>query len=671
MNLLDSKVKTSVQTISNICSENALLEIPCYQRPYVWPERDVEKILQDIHQAMDRGQEQYFIGTLITTRHSQKGRYHSHYELIDGQQRITTLFLIALAYSALEPDSALAQFARRPGDANDIRLNFAIREQVQDLLRSWLNGAESPALSIEDPYVKCLITGLGAASAFLMARQESGGLEALGDYLFNCVKWVNNIVPPGTDLNQLFTALNTNSVQLEASDILKARLLEMVPSRQRMSYDAIWQACENMDGFFEDNLRQVFPDANWQQYTYHDLKVYDAAQFNLNESDPISSPALGIQDILATQATQDGSTHLVPSIGEDANSCRQVRSIITFPQLLLHALLIYIWKKTCKFGATEAKDIYRFNPDRLNESFAPFLKDLNTQDAQGFIECLWTTRHQFDQWVMKRIASADNNLYCVPVTREREEDKKFIISRVMPGCDGTPFGYTALTQLQSVRYFTGEHAMQYWLTPFLGQLSENNFENVAQVTDLLKTIDNQLSCTENQKKASFDLLSGNYSSEIQEAEIVITDLMKRQYPHISHYWFQKLEYILWNNAAQGPFPDYLEKDKFSAYRITSKNSVEHIFPQTPTSSHHIREDILHGFGNLALINPTENSTYSNRIIIEKREMFLEKQKYDSLKLAHMFFIIRNKSYSDLGERDIIQHEDEMKYFIRQYYGIIK
>ncbi|WP_010510752.1 DUF262 domain-containing protein [Komagataeibacter europaeus] len=670
MNTSISRVETRVQKINDICSKNALLEIPCYQRPYVWPERDVKKILQDIRQAMDRGQEQYFIGTLITASHGHQGGHPFGYELIDGQQRMTTLFLIALAYSALKPDSALAQFARRPGDANDIRLNFAIREQVQDLLRSWLNGVSPPALSIEDPYVKCLVTGLAAASAFLMERQESGDLEAFGHYLFNCVQWVNNIVPSGTDLNQLFTALNTNGVQLEASDILKARLLEMVPAHQRMSYDAIWQACENMNGFFEDNLRQVFPDANWQKYTYHALKVYDADRFKLDESNLISTPALSIQDILATQAVQDGSTRLAPTTGKEAHSYRAVRSIITFPELLLHVLLIYICEKPCKLGAKKEKNIFRIHPDRLNESFDPFLKDLNAQDAQGFIECLWTTRHQFDQWVMKRIPDADNNLYCVPIAPEHEEDKKSKISRTMPGHDGTPFYYTALAQLQSVRYFTGEHAMQYWLTPFLGRLCKNDIKDVVQVTDLLKTIDNQLSCAQDQKKSSFDLLSGTHSSEIQESEIVITDLMNKHYPSISHYWFQKLEYILWNNAAQGPFPAYLEKDKFKAYRITSKNSVEHIFPQNPTSSHNMDEDILHGFGNLALINPSENSTYSNRIIIEKREMFLKKPKYDSLKLAHMFFIIRNKPYSDLGEKDIIQHKEEMEYFIRQYYGII-
>lgn len=670
MNTSVSRVETRVQKISDICSENALLEIPCYQRPYVWPERDVKKILQDVRQAMERGQEQYFIGTLITARQGHKDGNHFVYELIDGQQRMTTLFLIALAYSTLGQGGALAQFARRQGDASDIRLNFAIREQVQDLLRSRLNGVSPPALSLEDPYVKCLVTGFDAASAFLMDRQESGDLEAFGHYLFNCVQWVNNIVPTGTDLNQLFTALNTNGVQLEASDILKARLLEMVPAHQRMSYDAIWQACENMNGFFEDNLCQVFPDADWKKYTYHALKKYEDVKFKLAESNSISTPALGIQDILATQAAQDGSTRLAPTTGEDAHNYRAVRSIITFPELLLHALLIYICKEPCNLDVKKDKNIFHIHPDHLNESFDPFLKDLNAHDAQGFIECLWTTRHQFDQWVMKRIPDADNNLYCVPVAPEHEEDKKSKISRTMPGRDGTPLDYTALAQLQSVRYFTGEHAMQYWLTPFLGRLCKNDIENVGQVAELLKTIDNKLSCTQDPKKASFDLLSGTHYSEIQKAEIVITDMMKRQYPRISHYWFQKLEYILWNNAERGQFPAYLEKDKFKAYRITSKNSVEHIFPQNPTFSNDIHEDLLGGFGNLALINPSENSTYSNRIIIEKREMFLEKPKYDSLKLAHMFFIIRNKPYSALGEKDIIQHKDEMEYFIRQYYGII-
>ncbi|MCE2563710.1 DUF262 domain-containing protein [Komagataeibacter sp. FNDCF1] len=672
MTSVQTKVKTEIQTANILNLAQARLEIPCYQRPYVWPGEEVKKFLEDIHASMARGPDgHYFIGTLITANHVPEDGTPPCYELIDGQQRMTTLFLIALACTALEPDNVLAEFVHLAGSDGDIRLNFAIREQVRDFLHSWPHDRTGHALSVEDPYLRHMRDALATATDYLLKLKDTGRdkLEKFGWYLFNNVRWVNNIVPPGTDLNQLFTALNTSGIQLEASDILKARLLEMIPAAQRMDYDAIWQACENMNGFFENNLKQVFPGAAWQQYTYQDLKVYDATRFHLDESSPEATPALSLRQILATTGQQHGSA---PSTrrqeDEDPDHIRLVKSIITFPQLLLHALRIHNWKKA---EGIEAKDIAHVSPDHLNGSFRPFLDNLQNDDrngdARGFIECLWSVRHQFDQWVMKRIPEADNNLYCLPVAKESARAQANLY-RSMPGKSGTPLGHTILAQLQSVRYFTTEHSTQYWLTPFLGRLVTGDYETADQVTRMLEKIDNLLSCATHQKETSFDLLSDDNTSEIEMAETVITGLMQAQYPGISHYWFQKLEYILWKDAATGQCPACLDEKKILSYRITSKNSVEHVFPQNPTSSTRIADGVVHGFGNLALINAGANSAYSNRSVIEKREQFLEKEKYDSIKLAYLFSLVKEKMSLYLEVEDIDSHKRKMEFFIRRHYG---
>ena len=68
--------------------------VPDYQREYVWTEKEVEQLLQDIDEEFDVGdRREYFIGTVLVSPTQQK----NHFEVIDGQQRLTTFFLLLCA----------------------------------------------------------------------------------------------------------------------------------------------------------------------------------------------------------------------------------------------------------------------------------------------------------------------------------------------------------------------------------------------------------------------------------------------------------------------------------------------------------------------------------------------------------------------------------------------
>lgn len=65
--------------------------VPDYQREYVWTEKEVHQLLDDIDEQIDgAAAREYFIGTVLVSPTSQK----NHYEVIDGQQRLTTFFLL-------------------------------------------------------------------------------------------------------------------------------------------------------------------------------------------------------------------------------------------------------------------------------------------------------------------------------------------------------------------------------------------------------------------------------------------------------------------------------------------------------------------------------------------------------------------------------------------------
>jgi hypothetical protein len=68
--------------------------VPDYQREYVWTEKEVQQLLEDVDEQFDTGEHrEYFIGTVLVSPTRQK----NHFEVIDGQQRLTTFFLLLCA----------------------------------------------------------------------------------------------------------------------------------------------------------------------------------------------------------------------------------------------------------------------------------------------------------------------------------------------------------------------------------------------------------------------------------------------------------------------------------------------------------------------------------------------------------------------------------------------
>lgn len=88
------RIEPSLLTIENLA--NHFYVVPDYQREYVWkPEDQVEQFVEDIHQAAE-SDSSYFIGSMITVR-----RPDGRFDVIDGQQRLTTIVLCLCAISTI------------------------------------------------------------------------------------------------------------------------------------------------------------------------------------------------------------------------------------------------------------------------------------------------------------------------------------------------------------------------------------------------------------------------------------------------------------------------------------------------------------------------------------------------------------------------------------------
>jgi len=84
-------IEAKVCKISNLLNGNKNLEIPNFQRPYEWGKEQVELLIEDLLEAYKENKKNYLIGNMVFYKENEN---YGKLEVIDGQQRITTLGLI-------------------------------------------------------------------------------------------------------------------------------------------------------------------------------------------------------------------------------------------------------------------------------------------------------------------------------------------------------------------------------------------------------------------------------------------------------------------------------------------------------------------------------------------------------------------------------------------------
>src|SRR5699024_2389148 len=184
--------------------------IPVYQRAYAWSASEIHTLLRDIRDArlknatLDTDRD-YYLGSLVvnTLQHHDE----TIYEVIDGQQRLTTLFiLLAIAPRILGHEDQ----ASWPRDLRDA-LRFEGRERSQeDLKRLARDGAASISLLETDGIAhaaELIDAAANRATDTASATQQSSELvfdSADLDYLLHHVRIVRTQLPPNTDLNHYF-----------------------------------------------------------------------------------------------------------------------------------------------------------------------------------------------------------------------------------------------------------------------------------------------------------------------------------------------------------------------------------------------------------------------------------------------------------------------------------
>ena len=101
-----SKLNVDQKSVKDLFQNNkADFLIPDYQRPYAWEDKECQTLWDDIfafafpeddYEKFDGSKDEYFLGPIVTFRNSE-----GKLEVIDGQQRLTTLMLLLRAFYSM------------------------------------------------------------------------------------------------------------------------------------------------------------------------------------------------------------------------------------------------------------------------------------------------------------------------------------------------------------------------------------------------------------------------------------------------------------------------------------------------------------------------------------------------------------------------------------------
>lgn len=217
--------------------------VPDYQREYVWGEKEVEQLLQDIDEEFDGGDKrEYFIGTVLVSPTTQK----SHFEVIDGQQRLTTLFLILCALRQRfkgEPQYPLftGLLATSYTDAGgDLKTSLKLEPRYEHAgeLMNRIVAAEADAETTKARVAAAGIPNFGsldnllgayaAIHAFIDANyKDIESLRKYWGYLANNVVFIQISTDVSSAL-KIFETINERGVGLNSMDLLKNLLFTQV-----------------------------------------------------------------------------------------------------------------------------------------------------------------------------------------------------------------------------------------------------------------------------------------------------------------------------------------------------------------------------------------------------------------------------------------------------------
>ena len=595
--------------------------IPLYQRAFAWSDKEICQLIDDIS---DFTADYYYLGSLVVNLNK-----NGIYEVIDGQQRLTALFLL-LDYVG-DYNWGKDKLSYECRERSNFTLN-KLAELTNDSIETYFANAEKIEQS--------LISG----RKIIDDKFRTGNINK-DDFIANLKKVIlyRIEVPPHTDLNRYFEIMNVRGEQLEQHDILKAKLMEPLDEQSRNAFAIVWDACRDMTGYvqmhFHKGYRETLFCGSWD---WLDLDKYETL-CKKEDADISSRAILDIIQCDTLPTTVDG---------EDESGMRiRFDSIIGFTHFLLHVLKVFAFKELDKdsYSIPELLD-----DKKLLDIFTSVIDNgkqngrrINKKEfSQSFIKCLLKCRFLFDKYIIKREyknedENGDWSLKELKVSGEKSQKKPYYKDTYFGEYNEWKKTYSPRTRinimLQScLRVSYTSPKIMHWITKLLLWLyDDNNRQRLSQFQCFTETIAKENVIVFLQNNANY-----------------------RQGVNTSHIVLNYLDYLLWTERDNSKYKNL----DFAQFSFEFRNSVEHWYPQHPSEQSFAKWDDVDRFGNLCIIQRNINSKFSNLSPASKKNTYGQMIEKGSLKLR----IMSDWTKDDTKWKDTVcaEHEKEMMNLLR-------
>ncbi len=253
--------------LAKIFSSDFEFKIPPYQRPYAWTENEVTELFEDLLSFSQENQdEDYFLGSIVLI----KDEKYPYSEVIDGQQRLTSLciLLAAIAASSDEEDKKdYLSYIMEPGKKSmglEAKPRLTLRDMDKDFFREYIQELHFEALcSLTKSQLKTEAQEhIQKNSKVFMDKikekfaDNKEKLLNFGSFVVQHCYFVVVSSPSSQSAFRVFSVLNNRGLDLLPCDIIKADIIGKIPQDKQEKYTTLWENIENQTG--RDNFNELF-----------------------------------------------------------------------------------------------------------------------------------------------------------------------------------------------------------------------------------------------------------------------------------------------------------------------------------------------------------------------------------------------------------------------------
>lgn len=537
--------------------------VPIYQRSYAWEKEEIEQLLNDILDFKKKTDEttKYYLGSLIVDNLG-----NNQFSLIDGQQRLTTLFLLFSYLRTIEIE--MNGFSEKS-------LSFEAREKSNRTLVTLFNKKREETNN--SLYTAELVNGYDVISDYFKEIiEKSGNTNIINDFkdIFDRILIIRTQVPKDIDLNHYFEIMNTRGEQLEIHEIAKGKIIGAITDPQKRKVAAtIWDNCSQMDKYIQMafkpiSLRDQIFKSSWDSFENYNKFEDILNKFALSNNLPSAEDSDG--DSLRNLLNNPLQKEEIRNNNEEEENQR-FESIISFPNFLL------VVNECLKKQETE-------NDDSLDDKkFLEILEEYWTTEekALDFVYNLLKYRFIFDTSVIKREYAKnhkDEGKWTLNKLISKEDESKNNAKKPYYDTPAFTVNQSEILTLQSaLRVTYTSPKTMHWISKALTNTS-----------DILKELE-KYAC-EKVEKSKYHVVKGFGFDRIV---------------------FTYSDYLLYRDRK---IIDFMKDIDLDNYQFMFRTSIEHFYPQNPLNGdswENLDENPLNSFGNLALLTVSANSKFSN------------------------------------------------------------